>query len=178
MSCGLTLSARQRIVVQREISRLEKTGEDPERLRRLRKGFQYYGNETCAGDGLCSTSCPMRINTSDMIHDIRERLLGKRGKAVGSGPPTIGRSLVGAARNARRRQCCACRDRRQEIVTAMGRGLHRVGIPLWTPPRCPNPSRPNTLQRPRPTHRPRAAWYTSPRASTAPWEPRRRATER
>lgn len=144
VSCGLTLSARQRIVVQREISRLEKTGEDPERLHRLRKGFQYYGNETCAGDGLCSTSCPMGINTSDMIHDIRERLLGKRGKAVGkwaadhlAGVSSGLRVMLGAANAAH----AVIGDKG---VTAVGHGLHRVGIPLWTPS-LPKPFSPKHL---------------------------------
>ena len=144
VSCGLTLSARQRIVVQREISRLEKTGEDPERLRRLRKGFQYYGNETCAGDGLCSTSCPMGINTSDMIHDIRERLLGKRGKAVGkwaadhlAGVSSGLRVMLGAANVGH----AVLGDKG---VGAVGRGLHRVGIPLWTPS-LPKPFSPKHL---------------------------------
>ncbi len=59
VSCGFSMSSRQRIVIQREISRLRMTGEDPERLANLEKGFKELGNATCAGDGLCSTSCPM-----------------------------------------------------------------------------------------------------------------------
>ena len=159
VSCGLTLSARQRIVVQREISRLEKTGEDPQRLRSLRKGFQYYGNETCAGDGLCSTSCPMGINTSDMIHDIRERLLGKRGKAVGkwaadhlAGVSSGLRVMLGAANVGH----AVLGDKG---VAAVGRGLHRVGIPLWTPS-LPKPFSPKHLEKATPdTSAPRRLVY-------------------
>ena len=40
---GLTLSARQRIVVQREIERLSRTGEDKQKMRNLVKGFKYEG---------------------------------------------------------------------------------------------------------------------------------------
>ena len=77
VSCGFTLSSRQRIVIQRELSRLRETGEDNERLKKLEEQFKYYGNETCAGDGLCSTSCPMKINVGEMIHDLREEALPK-----------------------------------------------------------------------------------------------------
>ena len=71
VSCGFTLSSRQRVVVCREMARLRRSGEDPKRLARLKKLFKYYGNETCAGDGLCSTSCPMKINVGDMIRELR-----------------------------------------------------------------------------------------------------------
>ena len=72
MSCGLTLSSRMRIAVQREICHLAKTGKDPERLEMLRKQYKYYGDQTCATDGLCSTSCPMKINTGELTHLIRQ----------------------------------------------------------------------------------------------------------
>ena len=71
VSCGYTLSSRTRMVLQREIARLEASGEDKERLALLRKGYAYYGNDTCAGDGLCSKSCPMGINISHLTHELR-----------------------------------------------------------------------------------------------------------
>ena len=72
MSCGLTLSSRMRIAVQREIRELEATGANPERAATLRKQYKYYGDQTCATDGLCSTSCPMKINTGELTHLIRQ----------------------------------------------------------------------------------------------------------
>ena len=77
LSCGFTLSSRQRIVLQREISRLKQSGEDPTRLALLEKQYRYPGNQTCAGDGLCSMSCPMCINTGDLTHVIRQEALPK-----------------------------------------------------------------------------------------------------
>jgi len=71
LTAGFSLSARQRTVVQREIKRLEMTHEDDERLKELRKGFTYLGEETCAGDGLCSTSCPVGIDTGKYIKYLR-----------------------------------------------------------------------------------------------------------
>ena len=72
MSCGLTLSSRMRIAVQREIRELEATGKDPERAATLRQQYKYYGDQTCATDGLCATSCPMKINTGELTHLIRQ----------------------------------------------------------------------------------------------------------
>jgi D-lactate dehydrogenase len=71
LTSGVTLSSRQRIVVQREITRLKKLNIEPERLKELEEGFKYLGEQTCAGDGLCSTSCPVGINTGELIHDLR-----------------------------------------------------------------------------------------------------------
>ncbi len=73
LSCGFTLSSRQRIVLQREIARLRQSGEAPERLALLEKQYRYPGNQTCAGDGVCSMSCPMGIYTGDLSHIIRQK---------------------------------------------------------------------------------------------------------
>ncbi len=133
VSCGFTLSARQRIVVQREISRLRRDGSDPERLKRLEAGFRYFGNETCAGDGLCSTSCPMGINTADLIHDIREAEMGPSGKKLGkwaaehlAGVSAGLRLMLGGANMAH----AVLGDKG---VASVGRTLNKVGLPLWTP---------------------------------------------
>lgn len=145
VSCGLTLSARQRIVSQREISRLRSTGEDPERLQQLEKEFRYYGNETCAGDGLCSTSCPMHINTADLIHDIRQKSLSSCARRLGSwtanhlsGISSGVRATLGAAN-------VAHKILGDKGVTVVGRNLHKIGIPLWTPS-LPKPFSPSHLR--------------------------------
>ncbi|MGB0466384.1 MAG: FAD-binding and (Fe-S)-binding domain-containing protein [Pontibacterium sp.] len=70
-SRDLTLSPRQRIVIWREIARLESTGEDNQRLAALRKEYQYQGTDTCAACGLCSTTCPVEINTGNLTRSIR-----------------------------------------------------------------------------------------------------------
>ena len=67
----LTLTPRQRIVTQREISRLQATGEDAKRLKALSKAYQYAGNDTCAACGMCSTACPVGINTGDLTRALR-----------------------------------------------------------------------------------------------------------
>ena len=133
ISCGLTLSARQRIVSQREISRLKASGDNPDRLAELEHSFRYFGADTCAGDGLCSTSCPMRINTADLIHEIRSRMLSSGARKIG----------LYAARRLNRissgiRLALACADAAHAVigdkgVHSLGKALHGLGLPLWTP---------------------------------------------
>ena len=135
LSCGFTLSSRQRIIVQREISRLRATGEDDARLKRLEKQVAYYGNATCAGDGLCSTSCPMKINVGEMIHDLRAEQLPK-----GSIGYKIGDY---AANNLYRiekmlRPVLTAAGTLQSVIgnsatRSVGKAMHKVGLPMWTP---------------------------------------------
>lgn len=73
VSEGLTLSPRHRIIIGREIARLKATGEDPERLAQMEKDAQYFVDETCAADGLCGIACPMKIDTSDYVKDLRHK---------------------------------------------------------------------------------------------------------
>ena len=70
-SRALTLTPRQRIVLWREIQRLERSGESPERLVELREEYAYQGIDTCAACGLCSMQCPVGINTGDLTRELR-----------------------------------------------------------------------------------------------------------
>lgn len=134
VSCGMTLSARQRIVVRREISRLASTGENPERLKNLTDAYKYHGLETCAGDGLCSTSCPMGINTADLTHILREARISDGSAAYKTGE-WCARHLGGIESGLRLALGAASVTRSvigDKAVNAIGRGLHKVGMPLWT----------------------------------------------
>lgn len=73
-SQGLTLTPRQRIVVRREITRLQsETGVVENALRKeLVEQYNYHGLETCATDGMCATACPVGINTGDLVKLLRE----------------------------------------------------------------------------------------------------------
>jgi D-lactate dehydrogenase len=71
VSEGLTLSPRQRIVIAREISRLEKSNDDPQRLTEIRKDVTYQLDETCATDGLCALACPVYIDTGKFVKEWR-----------------------------------------------------------------------------------------------------------
>jgi D-lactate dehydrogenase len=67
----LTMTPRQRIVVQREISQLRATIQTSRQLDALIDDFSYDGIDTCALDGLCATACPVGINTGELIRKFR-----------------------------------------------------------------------------------------------------------
>ncbi|MEK7250366.1 MAG: FAD-linked oxidase C-terminal domain-containing protein, partial [Bacteroidota bacterium] len=67
----LTLTPRQRIVAYREMSRLNTTGENHQRLKTFQESFEYLGEQTCAADGLCATTCPVSIDTGKLIKQLR-----------------------------------------------------------------------------------------------------------
>lgn len=71
VSEGLTLSPRQRIVVSREIARLERSGKNAQRLKHFLEKSEYNVNETCATDGLCLLACPVSIDTGIYVKALR-----------------------------------------------------------------------------------------------------------
>lgn len=70
LTTGYTLSARQRIVVQRELMVL-KQNNNLKSLFETAESFKYAGEKSCAGDGLCSLSCPLSIDTGVFIKKLR-----------------------------------------------------------------------------------------------------------
>ena len=72
LSTGLTLSARQRIVVQRELKLLSESNGDTGKIKEINSAFKYMGDKTCAGDGLCSVTCPLDIDTGILIKKLRD----------------------------------------------------------------------------------------------------------
>jgi D-lactate dehydrogenase len=79
-SHGLTFSPRQRIVTWRELSRRAAAGED---AGDVEAAFVYNSLDTCAGCGLCSTACPVNIDTGDLTRLLRGRNLGAASLRVG-----------------------------------------------------------------------------------------------
>lgn len=69
-SRNITLTPRQRIVVRRELALLKIRG-DKNSHKELVDQYQYDGLDTCALDGLCATSCPVDINTGDLVKRLR-----------------------------------------------------------------------------------------------------------
>jgi D-lactate dehydrogenase len=135
LTCGFTLSSRQRIVLQREITRLKKSGEDPHRLHLLQKQYRYPGNVTCAGDGLCSMSCPMGINTGDLTHDIRRKELSE--SSLGYKAGKYAANHFAGVKSCLRLVLTLAHAAHTVLGTSamcvIAKGLHRMGLPLWTP---------------------------------------------
>ncbi|PRY11700.1 D-lactate dehydrogenase [Pontibacter ummariensis] len=70
-SRNITLTPRRRIVVRRELLKLERAGKSKEHKQLLQQ-YQYDGLDTCAVDGLCATACPVDINTGDLVKRLRK----------------------------------------------------------------------------------------------------------
>lgn len=136
LTCGFALSSRQRIVIQREISRLRQSGDDPQRLATLLKEYKYWGNQTCAGDGLCSMSCPMHINTGELTHDIRQAELpkGSKGYQLGDFAARHFAGIKNSLRPVLTLADTAHAVMGTTLMTSLTRGMHQtLDIPLWTP---------------------------------------------
>ena len=71
-SKNLTLTPRQRIAVQREISRLKRSRNKSGTLRDMLRDYIYQGTQTCAADGLCEVACPVDINTGELTKALRQ----------------------------------------------------------------------------------------------------------
>ena len=134
MSCGLTLSSRMRIAVQREIRYLTATGADPERLATLKKQYKYYGDQTCATDGLCATSCPMKINTGELTHLIRQMDMNnsKMGYRLGEFAANHMAAIKSGLRVVLDVAHLAHVTLGPTMMSAIARGMNRMGLPLWT----------------------------------------------
>ena len=78
-SKDITTTPRQRIVVQREISRLRAAGNNGGLLQILENSYTYLGEQTCASDGLCATACPVSIDTGRLTKYLRSLKHGRRG---------------------------------------------------------------------------------------------------
>jgi len=78
----LTLTPRQRIVVRREIRRLEETGGDRSLLALLERDFPYDALDTCAADGLCATACPVKIDTGELTKRFRAARHSKSSRRI------------------------------------------------------------------------------------------------
>ena len=159
MSCGLTLSSRMRIAVQREIRDLTAqlaalaapsssaavpsssavaSGGSPAalsaRLATLKKQYKYYGDQTCATDGLCSTSCPMKINTGELTHLIRQMdmLDNKLGYRVGEFAANHLAGIKSGLRVVLDVAHAAHITLGPTLMTHVCQKMNKLGMPLWT----------------------------------------------
>ena len=79
----LTLTPRQRIVLRREIRAAELAG-DAVAAAELERGYGYAGEQTCAVDGMCSTACPLAIDTGALVKTLRRDHLSRPASAAWS----------------------------------------------------------------------------------------------
>ncbi|MEI6947118.1 FAD-binding and (Fe-S)-binding domain-containing protein [Paraflavisolibacter sp. H34] len=87
-SRDLTTTPRRRIVIRRELKKLQAAG-DTANHKLLLDQYQYEGLDTCAVDGLCATACPVDINTGDLVKRLRRE----------NHSPAANRAALWAAKN-------------------------------------------------------------------------------
>ena len=138
VACGFALSSRQRIIVQRELARLKKSSNkaDQRLAKQLERDFRKIGRDLCAGDGLCSTSCPIKINVGNYIHLVREKDMRATGKKLGywagKNLAGIGTALTGMLEVAN----VAHSALGDKATRLLGKAMHYGSgglVPLWTP---------------------------------------------
>ncbi|MCQ2388657.1 MAG: FAD-binding oxidoreductase [Kiritimatiellae bacterium] len=167
VACGFSLSSRQRIVAQREIARLNALAAQGDaaakrRAAALEKDFRRLGRDLCAGDGLCATSCPVKINAGEFVHAIREREQSVLNRRFGAFAAAHFASVAAGVKSFLYAAAIGHRVLGTGLMAAVCRGLHRfLGVPLWTPA-MPEP-RAGGLPAPRkdPSARRRVVYYPS-----------------
>ena len=136
VSEGLTLSPRQRIVLAREISRLEISNEDPKELAQLRKDAQYLFDDTCAVDGLCSLSCPVKINTGSFVKEWRAKNITKTSNKVATVMANNMDNVTSTMRFSLNTVALFQKvlgDKVMSSIAGTARKISGGAIPLWTP---------------------------------------------
>jgi D-lactate dehydrogenase len=167
-SRDLTLSPRQRIVVQREIVRLGALGTPEARAwrRSLEQDNEYEGVATCSTDSMCSTSCPVKIDTGLLMKEVRAAAQPASGRVLAG---VLARRFGTAARLARTglRVASALGRTRMGRAALSGatRPLHRA-LPALVPwlrddVRVPRPAPPLPAPHPAAAEAPRVVYFPS-----------------
>lgn len=131
----LTLTPRQRIVINREISRQESL-KNKNQVIKLKKLYQYDGIETCATCSLCSTACPVNIDTGSLtkylryeqISPLQERISLKVAKNFASSLNIVKFALTSASLTHK-----LLGTKNMSVITSFLRGISKQKIPKWSP---------------------------------------------
>jgi D-lactate dehydrogenase len=139
-SRDLTLTPRQRIVVTRELTRLAAASSaDAQELRdALAADFVYEGIATCAGDSMCQTSCPVRIDTGALMKELKAARRGRAARLLAAG---VARSFGAVAAAAR-------------LGLGAAAALRALGLGRWLSPEVTLPRPAPALPQPRPVPSP------------------------
>jgi D-lactate dehydrogenase len=132
----LTTTPRQRITVQREISRLRSAGGPSARRVRLEADYRYLGDDTCATDGLCATTCPVSINTGEHTKVLRARESTSLARAAAHVAAGRYSAVAAAARGGLAAAAAARGLLGEELLERISRGLRGVSgerLPAWNP---------------------------------------------
>ncbi len=134
-SNDLSLTPRQRIVINREISRLKRLGEEKE-AKEYEKLYQYDGIETCATCSLCSSACPVKIDTGSLTKYLRaEQITSKENflasKIADNFSLTLGTMKFGLKSSNAFHEILGTSNMKK--VSSKARKLSKNSIPKWSP---------------------------------------------
>lgn len=142
----LTLTPRQRIVVRRELARLEAEPGRSSEEQELRRDYAYAGLATCAGDGLCAGACPVAIDTGALVKRLRGQAQAPRVRGLGGWlsrhPRALERMMrvsLGLAHVASRVLGARALRGMSTVMARLSKRLLGLRLPQWSPsvPRVP-----------------------------------------
>ena len=117
-----TLTPRQRIVVERELQRLAAAG-DRSALADLMRDADHDVVDTCAADSLCSTQCPVLIDTGALVKHLRHERHGRAATTLAAWTAThfdLAETAVGVALRAGRLAARVVGDERVRAISRLG----------------------------------------------------------
>jgi len=132
-SRNLTATPRRRIVIRRELKKMQQAG-DKTNYATLLNQYQYDGLDTCAVDGLCATACPVDINTGDLVKRLRRENHSALANKVALLVAKNFAFTVWMARFAIKKGVIVNKILGKRAMTRLTWGMKKVfsGMPLWT----------------------------------------------
>ena len=122
----LTLSPRQRITSWRERSRLQAGGES---TADIDAGFGPLGIDTCAMCSLCSTACPVGIDTGELVRLLKDRRSGPVQRAAARWSAGHFGTFASASRLGLRLGHAAARVLGEDVVARASGGAWKKQMP-------------------------------------------------